>query len=163
MPQINPTYGIKSPTPFGQLVTFAGTSSFGFDELHGISNVSKMFFDMVSPRYSDPYKYYGRESEYIFELGRNDFVSMQSSINASRQYIPTGTFQGSWQGVNPANVKSLYRSVDWIEWFLYVVPTLLVPCFRDTELRKAVLGLVRGCALSMNWEITTTDLNDIDS
>lgn len=128
-----------------------------------MSNISKLFFDMVSPRYNDGYKYYGNESAYVFELCKDDFTRMKEGVNSSRRFIPTGVFQGSWQGVDPSNVKSMYRSVDWIEWFIYVVPTLLVPCFKNKELQKAVLGLVRGCALSLNWEITTTDLYDIDS
>lgn len=140
-----------------------GTCTFGLDELHAMSNVSKAFFNMISELYNDKYKFVGNSGHYPFEISKQDFKRVKEAMNASRAFIPTGSFQGSWKGVDPSSVKSFYRSVDWIEWFLYVVPTLLVPCFRDKDIQRAVLGLVRGCALSMNWEITENDLTEIES
>lgn len=165
-PHFKPTFknfGIRSATPFGLLSTFMGTCTFRIDELHAMSNVSKVFFDLVSDRYNTRYKVVGNAENYPFELSKRDFQRLKQAMNMSRKYIPVGAFQGSWKGADQTNAKSFYRSVDWIEWFLYVVPTLVVPCFEDEQIQKAVLSLVRGCALSMNWEITEDDLTEIES
>ncbi|CEP17709.1 hypothetical protein [Parasitella parasitica] len=64
----NNSYGIKEgPTIFGLLPYFSsGIYHFGFDELHGISNLAKLLFDMVSSLYSTHFKYHANESDYPF-------------------------------------------------------------------------------------------------
>ncbi|KAI8637280.1 hypothetical protein BD408DRAFT_354054, partial [Parasitella parasitica] len=41
---VNSAYGIKKPTVFGKLTTFAGVESIGFEELHAISNIALSVF-----------------------------------------------------------------------------------------------------------------------
>lgn len=158
---MNNSYGIKSPSPFGVLSTFSEACTFGFDELHGISNISKLFFDLLSSRYNSSFKYHGNESNYPFQLSNLQIDCLNQGMDKSRVLIPAGVFQGSFKSVNPANVKGMYRSVDWIDWFIYVVPTLLASLFDDRKIRDAILALTRACALSLQWVVTKDEVEEI--
>lgn len=116
---------------------------------------------MISTRYNHSFKYHGNESDYPFQLSNIHFECLNAGMEASRILIPTGGFQGSFKPVNPLNVKGLYRSVDWIDWFLYVVPTLVVALFDDLTIRNAILALVRGCSLALQWEVSKENLEEI--
>ncbi|GAA5806561.1 hypothetical protein HPULCUR_012098 [Helicostylum pulchrum] len=156
-------YGIKKATIFGSLSTFSGSCFFGYDELHGISNVSKLFFDLLSKRYNDGFKHHGNESAYPFQLSNKQFECMNVGMAKSRLFIPAGAFQGSFHPVNPLNVKGLYRSVDWSIWLVKVVPVLVVSLFEDQSIKTAILALTRACALSLQWEISKTEIEEIKS
>ena len=60
------------------------------------------------------------------------------------------------------------RSVDWISFMLYVVPTLVFEQL-ETEYKKpapqikALMSLVTGCALALQWIIYPSDLAKIKS
>ncbi|CAM0136760.1 unnamed protein product, partial [Umbelopsis sp. WA50703] len=84
-------------------------------------------------------------------------------MQKSRMYIPAGVFQGSFHPVNPLNVKSLYRSIDWITWLVFVVPTLVVGLFDDADIRVAVLALTRACSISLQWVVSKDDILEIES
>ncbi|KAG2191525.1 hypothetical protein INT47_012814 [Mucor saturninus] len=105
------TYGIKNPSPFGQLNTFLGIDFFFCDELHMFSNVSKLCFDHLSPRYNARFKFVGKEFKYPFLLSPANFAKIQQSMNDSRCNISTD-FNGSFKGMHSDNVRSMYRSVD---------------------------------------------------
>ncbi|KAI9243214.1 hypothetical protein EDC94DRAFT_670572, partial [Helicostylum pulchrum] len=150
-------------TIFGSLSTFSGSCFFGYDELHGISNVSKLFFDLLSKRYNDGFKHHGNESAYPFQLSNKQFECMNVGMAKSRLFIPAGAFQGSFHPVNPLNVKGLYRSVDWSIWLVKVVPVLVVSLFEDQSIKTAILALTRACALSLQWEISKTEIEEIKS
>ncbi|GAA5797931.1 hypothetical protein HPULCUR_003329 [Helicostylum pulchrum] len=162
MPNEQP-YGIKKATIFGSLSTFSGSCFFGYDELHGILNVSKLFFDLLSKRYNDGFKHHGNESAYPFQLSNKRFECMNVGMAKSRLFIPAGAFQGSFHPVNPLNVKGLYRSVDWSIWLVKVVPVLVVSLFEDQSIKTAILALTRACALSLQWEISKTEIEEIKS
>ncbi|KAG2211226.1 hypothetical protein INT47_006346 [Mucor saturninus] len=105
------TYGIKKPSPFGQLNTFLGIDFFFCDELHMLSNVSKLCFDILSPSYNTRFEFVGNES------------------NGSSKYMHSD------------NVRSMYRSVDWIAWLMYVVPTIVAPLLPASSITKAFIAL----------------------
>ncbi|KAI9243120.1 hypothetical protein EDC94DRAFT_671936 [Helicostylum pulchrum] len=151
-------YGIKKATIFGSLSTFSGSCFFGYDELHGISNVSKLFFDLLSKRYNDGFKHHGNESAYPFQLSNKQFECMNVGMAKSRLFIPAGAFQSSFHPV-----KGLYRSVDWSIWLVKVVPVLVVSLFEDQSIKTAILALTRACALSLQWEISKTEIEEIKS
>ncbi|KAI8640490.1 hypothetical protein BD408DRAFT_434132 [Parasitella parasitica] len=160
----NNNYGIKGPTIFGLLPYFmSGIYHFGFDELHGISNLAKLFFDMISPRYNANFKYHGNESNYPFQLSNASFECVKMGMRNSRKFIPTGAFQSSFKATDQSNVKGFYRSLDWIAWLIHVVPTLVVGQYDDLSIRNAILGLSRACALSLQWEVSKDDIKKIKS
>ena len=131
--------------------------------MHGISNVSKLFFDLLSKRYNDGFKYHGNESAYPFQLSNKQFECLNLGMKSSRLFIPTGAFQGSFHPVNPLNVKGLYRSTDWILFFTKAVPVLVVSLFEDQSVKTAILALTRACALSLQWEISEAEIEEIKS
>ncbi|KAI7895889.1 uncharacterized protein EV154DRAFT_558949 [Mucor mucedo] len=77
------------------------------------SNVSKLCFDLLSPRYNARFKIVGGESKYPFLISPASFDKIQKSMNDSRCNISTD-FSGSFKGMHSDNVRSMYRSVDWI-------------------------------------------------
>ncbi|CEP06796.1 hypothetical protein, partial, partial [Parasitella parasitica] len=96
-------YGINKPTILAKLSTFVGVESIGLEELHAISNISKLFYEMISPRYNANFKYIGNEAAYPFQLSNLQFQCLGVAMTNSRQYIPTGAFQGSFNPVDPSN------------------------------------------------------------
>ncbi|CEP16627.1 hypothetical protein [Parasitella parasitica] len=158
----NNSYGIKGPTIFGLLPNFSsGIYHFGFDELHGISNLAKLLFDMVSSRYSTHFKYHGNESDYPFQLSNASSECIKVGMKKSRKYIPTAAFQSTFKAVDQSNVKGFYRSSDWIAWLIHVVPTLVASQFEDSNIRDAIIASARACALSLQWEVSENDINEI--
>jgi hypothetical protein len=122
-----------------------------------------LFFDLLSNRYNSGFKYFGNENLYPFQLSNSQFDCLKVGMEKSRLLIPAGVFQGSCHPVNPLNVKGLYRSVDWIFWFIFIVPTLVVSLFDDASIRTAILALTRACALSLQWEVSKADIEEIKS
>jgi hypothetical protein len=118
---------------------------------------------MISPRYNSNFKFIDNEEAYPFQLSNLHFRCLNLGMVNSRQYIPTGAFQGSFNPVDPSNVKSIYRSTDWIEWLVYIVPTLVAGLFENAETRRGVLGLSRGCALAMQWVVTKDNIQEMKS
>ncbi|CEP19865.1 hypothetical protein [Parasitella parasitica] len=156
----NNSYGIKGPTIFGLLSYFSsGIYHFGFDELHSISNLAKLLFDMVSSHYSTHFKYHGNESVYPFQLSNASSECIKLGMKKSRKYIPTGAFQSTFKAVS--NVKGFYRSSDWIAWLIHVVPTLVARQFEDSNIRDAIIGFARACALSLQWDVSKNNINEI--
>jgi hypothetical protein len=75
--------------------------------------------------------------------------------------IPTH-FNGNWRGVDFSRPASLFRSVDWIETFLYCAPCIISPRFKKRETTIKVNKLIRGCLLAVQWELSTEDLEEIE-
>ncbi|CEP14481.1 hypothetical protein [Parasitella parasitica] len=155
-------YGHKKAGVFSSLSTH-NLFQYGFDELHGFSNVSKLVFDLIAPRYNTSYKYIGNESGYPFQLAPVDFEAVKLSMIESRKYIPAGVFQFSFKPMDMQNVKSLYGSVDWIQWFIYVLHTAVVGLFNDENVRTALLGLSRAVALALQWKISKHNIAEIEA
>ncbi|GAA5802204.1 hypothetical protein HPULCUR_012118 [Helicostylum pulchrum] len=55
------------------------------------------------------------------------------------------------------------RSTDWILFFTKAVPVLVVSLFEDQSVRTAILALTRACALSLQWEISEAEIEEIKS
>lgn len=125
------------------------------------SNVSKLCFDMISPRNNSRFKFVGNEDMYPFGLDSSDFNRIKISMDDSRSSIPAD-FSGSFNGMNLDNVRSIYRSVDWIAWLVYIVPTLVAPMFRTRAAVHAFIALSRGIQLSLQWSISESNVKDIE-
>ncbi|GAA5804830.1 hypothetical protein HPULCUR_010338 [Helicostylum pulchrum] len=81
-------------------------------------------------------------------------------IAKSRKYIPT-SFQGSFDNVIEKTDGT--RHVDWLDILLSCIHTIVVPYIEDAATKKALLSLVKGCALSLQWNLTEHMLNEIQS
>ncbi|KAI8876095.1 hypothetical protein K501DRAFT_232612, partial [Backusella circina FSU 941] len=67
------------------------------------------------------------------------------------------------KGLNYSNSRSLWRSVEWIEHFLFSFPSIISPRFKEENTTVAVKKLVRACLLAMQWSITKDELTEIES
>ena len=63
---------------------------------------------------------------------------------------------------NIATKLGYFQPVDWIDFLLYVVPTIVIKVVDDADV-KALVSLVRACALMQKWEITETEVSLIKS
>ncbi|OAD78115.1 C2H2-type zinc finger transcription factor [Phycomyces blakesleeanus NRRL 1555(-)] len=69
----------------------------------------------------------------------------------------------------PHNTHSSYQElidgtcvVDWLDFLLYIVLTLVVPFLPNRAVKTAVLSLVKCCALTLQWMLTSELLDEID-
>ena len=149
--------------------TFSGSSMFGLDELHLIARgIGKHVYELITvanlPASQGSIFYYTNEdgtknsADYPFYINRNDLKSIGESIVKSRKYIPT-SFQGSFDNVIEKTDGT--RHVDWLDILLSCVHTIVVPYIEDAATKKALLSLVKGCALSLQWNLTEHMLNEI--
>lgn len=117
---------------------------------------------MISPKYCDLYKFSGNEPAYPFSLSKSTFIDIKACMDASRSLIPASSFKGSWLSIELNSTKSLYRSADWLDFIVYCVPTLIASQYQDASVRKAFLDLTRGIALSLQFNITESDIKEIE-
>lgn len=130
------------------------------------SNASRFCSGLLSFRYNERYKFVGNEVDYQFRLSFVELIKIKRSMDDSLCNIPSD-FNGSFQGIVSDNARSMYRSVDWIAWLVYVVPTLIASIFgsRNTAGRStasALIALSRGVKLSLQWSINKDDLKEIE-
>jgi hypothetical protein len=98
--------------------------------------------------------------KYPFEISPADLEMIKNSIDASTRDIPT-MFSSSWKGLNYHNSRAIFRSVDWIEHFIFSVPTLISPKFKHAETTKAVNALARACLIAIQWVISPDELAEM--
>jgi hypothetical protein len=122
---------------------------------------------MLSNNYYDRYKNEEKDSQgrtnrdkFTFELSAADLQLIKESIDASTAEITT-SFNSSWRGLNYSNSKANFRSVDWTEAFLFSVPSMISPKFKDKDTTTAVNALARACLIATQWEISEDELNEM--
>lgn len=96
---------------------------------------------------------------YPFFISKQSLVSIGKSLEESRQYIPT-SFQGSFDNVIVKTEGT--RAVDWLDFLLYIVPTLVVPFLKTRAAQQAILALVKGCSLALQWNLTEELITEMD-
>ncbi|OAD65336.1 hypothetical protein PHYBLDRAFT_176248 [Phycomyces blakesleeanus NRRL 1555(-)] len=164
----NPSKNIYQPSIYTQLSTFSGSSFFALDELHLIARgIGKLVYDLITVTLTKETKFYYTHpdntlntTEYPFHIPRADLVTIGNCITSSRKYIPT-SFQGSFDNVF-AKIDGT-RAVDWLYFLLYLVPTLVVPYLPNRAVKTALLSLVKGCALALQWTLTSELLDEMES
>ncbi len=55
-----------------------------------------------------------------------------------------------------------FRAVDWLDFLLYIIPTLVTPYLPSRTVQKAVLSLVKGCSLALQWDLTDELISEMD-
>ncbi|OAD71018.1 hypothetical protein PHYBLDRAFT_148233 [Phycomyces blakesleeanus NRRL 1555(-)] len=157
----NTNTNIQEPNIFARLPTFTGSSFYGLDEMHLIGHgIGKLVHKLIvlSNTTTSTNNYYPRTADgslllkdrYTFSLQKKDVLSAGQCIELSRSKIPV-SFQGSWDNLMLKTEGT--RAIDYIDLLLYVVPTLLVPLFTKVATQKALLALVRGCSISLQWNL----------
>jgi hypothetical protein len=123
---------------------------------------------MLSSNYNERYKNEEKDSQgrtnrdkFPFELSAADLQLIKESIDASTAEITT-SFNSSWRGLNYSNFRGIFRSVDWTEAFLFSVPSIISPKFKDKDTTTAVNALARACLIATQWEISEDELNEME-
>jgi hypothetical protein len=179
---------LKDLNVFASLDTAGFLGFFSIDELHMLSNFAKLFFALLYSNHNDRYKNDGKKrntesdidddsdnedqtsaaentkecrDKYPFEISSADLQMIKESIDASTSDIPT-MFSSSWKGLNYQNARAAFRSIDWVEHFIFSVPSLISPKFKNVETTKAVNAVARACLIALQWRITTDELDEME-
>lgn len=56
------------------------------------------------------------------------------------------------------NRTGYYRAVDWQQFLLYIVPTMVIPNLRHEEARVALMNLVNAISIALQKSISTQDI-----
>ncbi|KAG2225344.1 hypothetical protein INT45_005588 [Circinella minor] len=153
-----PDFGIKKATLFGQLKAFHGYSFFGLDEMHCIgANVTRKLWDMITGNFPT-------NVNSTIKLRRGPCSDIGRAIVDSGSTIPSRIFEGAFRDVSKK--AGLMRSVDWIMFLQLIVPTLVFEQLveeygRNSKQVEAIMSLVIGCTLSLQWEIDSEDRSNI--
>lgn len=97
---------------------------------------------------------------YTFKAKYQELLQAGRLIETSRGNVPV-SFQGSWDNLILSTKGA--RAIDFLDFLLYVVPTLLVPLFKETKVRTALLNLVRGCAIALQWKLNDRLIHEMET
>ena len=116
---------------------------------------------MISP--NDNSRFKGSNSlDYSFDLnvssGRSTrfFEKIDEYVNNSRKTVPT-SFEGNWE-----RTKGHNRAVDWLDFLLYILPTIVIQHLKHTEAKDALMNLVYGCSIALQWSISKSEVNKMN-
>lgn len=148
------------PALIGSLPTFTGPEFFLCDEMHLIGrNISILVQDLIFAQ--DKFKG-SLPDNYSFELKSN--INKDVLLNriseymlSSRALIPA-RFEGNWNGAK----GSYLRAVDRQDILLYVIPTMVLQHLQDPGARSALMALIDGCAIALQWSISTAELRKMN-
>lgn len=97
--------------------------------------------------------------EYPFFIENVKLAAIGKSIAGSRCYIPT-SFQGSWDNI--FNKLEGVRIVDFIDFLVYAIPTVVCPMVKNAGARQALFELSKGCGLALQWSISEVMITKIE-
>ncbi|OAD79998.1 hypothetical protein PHYBLDRAFT_185018 [Phycomyces blakesleeanus NRRL 1555(-)] len=138
--------GLTGQSPFSLLDSFSGPFFFALDEMHGICHgIGKQVWGLVCGKY-------GKDHPLSLSLAAQKEIG--TAMVSTRRSIPT-FFHGAW--INIATRSGYFRAVDWADFILFVIPTLVAERVRDQAARKALLDLVQTCNLLMSWELSAEE------
>ncbi|OAD65296.1 hypothetical protein PHYBLDRAFT_176214 [Phycomyces blakesleeanus NRRL 1555(-)] len=163
----NPIKNIYQPSIFSELSTFSRSSFFALNELHLVARgIGKHMYDLITVSLTkETKKIYTRPddtlftTEYPFFIPRTRLGTIGNCITSSRPYIPV-SFQGSFDNIF-SKIDGT-RAVDWLDFLLYIVSTLVVLFLPNRAVKTVVLSLVKGCALAFQWTLTSELLDEMD-
>ncbi|OAD75359.1 hypothetical protein PHYBLDRAFT_64283 [Phycomyces blakesleeanus NRRL 1555(-)] len=142
--------GLKEQSPFASLMSFTGPFFFALDEMHGICHgIGKQVWGLVCRKY-------GSKHPLFLSAGAQKKIDV--AIEGTRESIPT-SFHGAWREV--ARHAEYFRAVNWANFLLFVVPTLVAERIHNQDAQKALLGLVQACTLLMSWELSAEEQTSI--
>lgn len=147
------------PPLITSLTTFTGAEFFLCDEMHLIGrNMGSLVLNLVFEQ--DKFKLDSADG-YAFDLTAGTLkdrllLQIYEQMRNSRVCIPR-TFEGHWNGND-----SRIRAVDLQDTLLYIVPTMVFPHLRHEETREALMDLINGCSIALQWSISTLELNKMN-
>ncbi|OAD75946.1 hypothetical protein PHYBLDRAFT_142929 [Phycomyces blakesleeanus NRRL 1555(-)] len=138
--------GLVGQSPFSSLASFTGPLFFTLDKMHGLCHeIGKQIWRLIGGKYGIKHSLF---------LPVNVLKEISVAMAATRKTIPT-SFHGSWRNIS--KYSGYFKAVDWADFLLFIVPTLVAKCVRDTTSRETLLGLVQACNLLMSWELSAKE------
>ncbi|OAD78082.1 hypothetical protein PHYBLDRAFT_68415 [Phycomyces blakesleeanus NRRL 1555(-)] len=117
---------VKQTIPPATLKVFSGPLFFVLDEMYGLCHgISKQVWGLVSGTYG---------TDHCFALSSGVWKEIGTAMDVYK---------------NPGS----FKAVDWADFLLFVVPTLVAERIGDATAWNALLGLVQACNLLMSWEL----------
>ncbi|OAD70453.1 hypothetical protein PHYBLDRAFT_70627 [Phycomyces blakesleeanus NRRL 1555(-)] len=164
-------YGVKGPNVFKDLPTMTSTAFFGLDEMHLLGHgTGQQLYVALGGKFCPTINDGGRNAHgihlqdrlkhhrYPFALDVS-LEDIDKAICASRADIPAD-FTGTWRSLKESNGKR--KAVDWIDFLLFVVPTIVVDHFVFDRTKAAVMKLVTACRISQQWRITAANIQETE-
>ena len=148
------------PSLFTSLITFTGTSFFLGDEMHLICRgISQLVYRLIDPHSSKKFHSTDNTKQYTFALISSDSANMGTFADLVEESLATipPVFEGSWD-----DVVGFYRAVDYLDFLLYVVPTIILRWIKVKDTQKAPMNLINGCLIALQWDISEEDLYNMD-
>lgn len=152
-----------APSLLTDIPTFDGVSFFLGDEMHLIGRgISALVYNLLNPKSCAKFKSLDSTKKYTFELKfetktQQEIMEMIGSLTKeSRRYIPPA-FEGNWEGIG-----GFSRAVDYVDFLLYVVPTIVLPLVKSRPAQMALMNLVNGCSIALQWSISPADVIKMD-
>ncbi|KAI9329310.1 hypothetical protein BD770DRAFT_404258 [Pilaira anomala] len=129
------------------LPTFFNTVFFFADEFHLHKNISQLCYDLILPSKNLRFKCIN-STDYSFDLNVSSrfFEKIDTYVKDSRQTIPT-SFEGNWQ-----RTKGHNRAVDWLDFLLYILPTIVIEHLKHKRTKYALMNLVYVVRLLYNGQ-----------
>ncbi|OAD79471.1 hypothetical protein PHYBLDRAFT_162541 [Phycomyces blakesleeanus NRRL 1555(-)] len=128
--------GLNEQSPLATLKVFSGPLFFALDEMHGLCHgISKQIWGLVSGTYG---------TDHCFALSSGVRKEIGTAMDVYK---------------NPGS----FKAVDWADFLLFVVPTLVAERIGDATAWNALLGLVQACNLLMSWELSAEEQTSIKS
>lgn len=140
------------------LPTFSGTPFFLGDEMHLIGRgISTLVYNLLNPQKNEKFKTCSivNSANYTFQLSsdnKNIFGVIDSRVNNSRVDIPSA-FEGTW-----SSSVGISRAVDYLDFLLYIVPTIMIPLIKNDHCKSVLMNLVDGCSIALQWRISAADI-----
>ncbi|OAD81297.1 hypothetical protein PHYBLDRAFT_161912 [Phycomyces blakesleeanus NRRL 1555(-)] len=135
----NPSKNIYQLSIYTQLSTFSGSSFFALDELHLIARgIGKLVYDPITVTLT-------KETKFYYTHPDNTLNTTKYAFHIPRADLINGTC-----------------AVDWLDFLLYIVPTLVMPYLPNRAVKTALLSLMNGCALALQWTLTSELLDEME-
>jgi hypothetical protein len=131
---------------------------------HGLAKMLHTLFQPISsnPMAMDRDKQrYLSTPDYPFFLGSLMMKNVGRDMVESQDDIPASFFHGNWQDIDAYSGSA--RAVDWMDFLLFVVPTLIVPSLDYSEAREIINNLIISIHYCLSWKITDSDLSFVET
>ena len=148
--QCNPETGQRYRSPFVDLPTFHGATYFPIDIMHNLgSNIGHQLWNIMRG-------IYGTETSFYLNSGTRDQVAKQ--MIASHCMTPK-SFAGVCGDIN--RQAGHFRSVDWIHFVRFLVPTIVLEHIHCSSAQTALLSLVAVYDLAFRRRVNKTDCKQL--
>ncbi|SAM06220.1 hypothetical protein [Absidia glauca] len=138
---------------FTEMESFFGPEFWGLDEMHLLGHgQSKLLYGMLEQKYN--------HVGCVVELAPFKLINgatlpkIGAAMERSRPFIPSD-FSENWSDIHKHHGN--YRAVDWYDFLLYVIPTLVTPNLNEAS-AFALNSLVQGLTIAASWAVRPQEL-----